>query len=212
MFKIYDDLYQHTIYREDANISDHQYLLDCSQPALIHGGSHDAALKLLPLLEERLGKRELSYIIVSHLGADECGGLDLILEKYPSARIICSEYTARQLRGFGITATIMIARTGERLSGDDFEYRIIEYPAEAHLHSGILVYEEKRRLFFSSDLMMRSGNGAGETLNSDWPAEIHATGLRQVPNRQLLRALRHDLSLIDPKFIAVGHGYCLKLQ
>lgn len=212
MFKIYDDLYQHSQYREEVNVSDHQYLLDCSQPTLIHAGSHDSALDMLPKLEKLLGRRELSYIFISHLGADECGGLDLILERYPTARIICSSHTARELRGFGVTATIMIARPGERLSGDDFEFHIIEYPAEAHLLSGILIYEEKRALFFSSDLMMRAGDGAGEVLSSDWRDEIRATGLRQVPNNQLLRALRHDLNQIDPRFVAVGHGYCLKLK
>ena len=28
----------------------------------------------------------------------------------------------------------------------------------------------------------------------------------------LLRNLRHDLSAIDPDFVAVGHGYCLRLK
>ena len=212
MLKIYDDLYQHSLYREEVNISDHQYFLDCSQPTLIHAGSHDAALDMLPGLEKLLGKRELSYVFISHLGADECGGLGLILEKYPRVRIICSSHTARELRGFGVTATIMIARPGERLSGDDFEYHIIEYPAEAHLQSGILLYEERRALFFSSDLMMRSGDGTGEVLASEWRDEVRATGIRQIPNSHLLRALRHDLSQLSPRFVAVGHGFCLRLN
>lgn len=212
MNKIYDDLYQHSSYREDVNVSDHQYLLDTSEPALIHAGSYDSAKEMLPLLEKQLGKRRLSYIFISHLGADECGGLSLIMEKYPSARIICADHTAQELRGFGIKGSIMIVRPGERLSGDDFTYYIIDYPSEAHLTSGIVVYEEERKIFFSSDLMMRAGNGAGHVLSSTWRDEVRATNVRQVPNNQLLRNLRHDLSAIEPDFVAVGHGYCLRLK
>lgn len=212
MNKIYDDLYQHSFFRDDVNISDHQYLLDCTEPALIHAGSHDSALEMLPLLEKQLGKRHLSYIFISHLGADECGGLNLIMEKYPSARIICSDHTTRELRGFGIKGSIMIVRPGERLSGDDFTYHIIDYPSEAHLNSGILIYEETRKIFFSSDLMMRSGNGSGQVLTSYWRDEIRATNTRQIPNNHMLRSVRHDLSAIEPDFVAVGHGFCLRMK
>ena len=83
MLKVYENLYQHSIYRDDINISDHQYLLDCAMPTLVHAGSHDAALDMLPQLEKILGARSLSYILISHLGADECGGLDAILNRYP---------------------------------------------------------------------------------------------------------------------------------
>jgi len=212
MNSIYTDLYQHSEYSEEFNISSHQYLLDCSEPALIHAGSHDAAKAMLPLLEAQLGKRKLSYIFISHLGADECGGLGLILEKYPSARIICADHTARELRGFGIRGSIMIVRPGERLSGDDFVYHIVDYPSEAHLMSGILIYEETRRIFFSSDLMMRTGDGSGQVLSSYWRDEVRATNARQVPNNHLLRTLRHDLNSIDPAFVAVGRGFCLRMR
>jgi len=208
MHSIYTDLYQYSTYNEEINISNHQYLLDCSEPALIHAGSYDSAKAMLPLLEKQLGRRQLSYIFISHLDADECGGLGVIMEKYPSARIICADHTARELRGFGIRGSIMIVRPGERLSGDDFVYHIVDYPSEAHLISGILIYEEIRRIFFSSDLMMRTGDGAGQVLTSYWRDEIRATNNRQIPNTHLLRTLRHDLSSIDPDFVAVGHGFC----
>ena len=211
MQKLYDDLYQHTMYREDVNISDHLYLLQCSRPTLIHTGFHETARAILPELDALLNGQPLSYIFVSHLGADECGGLSVMAEKYPHAQVICSDHTARELRGFGVKLSLLIATPGERIAGDDFSFRVIEYPSEAHLQSGLLLYEENRGIFFSSDLMMRSGDGAGAVQTSDWKDEIRATGLRQVPNRYLLRTLRRDLGLIDPRFVAVGHGFCLKL-
>lgn len=211
MNRIYDDLYQFSQYREEINLSTHQYLLMTAEPMLIHAGTHAAAKADLPEIEKLLDGRELTYIFVSHMGADECGGLSVILERWPNAQVICSEHTARQIKGFGIPAQCRITAPDEVIAGEGYEFSFVEYPSDAHLLPGLLLYESRRRIFFSSDLMMRAGNGAGEVTHSVWKEEVHATNVRQVPNRVMVHQLRKDLSRLDPGFIAVGHGYCMKL-
>lgn len=211
MNRIYDDLYQFSQYRVEINLSTHQYLLLAEKPMLVHAGTHAAAQADLPGIEKLLEGRELAYVFISHMGADECGGLSVILSRYPNAEVICSEHTARQITGFGICSGCRITAPGATLDAGDAFFRFIEYPSDAHLLPGLLLYEEKRGIFFSSDLMMRAGDGAGVVTNSVWKEEVHATNVRQVPNRIMVHQLRKDLSRIDPNFIAVGHGYCMKL-
>lgn len=203
------NLYQFSQYRREINISDHQYLLMCSRPMLIYTGTHAAAEAILPEIEKLLDGRELSCIFVSHTGADECGGLSVILERYPHAQVICSEHTARQLEGFGVPGEFCVTSPGMKYVGDDYELQFVEYPSDSHLLPGLLMYEAKSGVFFSSDLMMRAGDGAGKTTHSTWKDEVHATNVRQVPNMSMVHQLRKDLMKLSPDFVAVGHGYCM---
>ena len=208
---IYTDLYQFSQFRPEINLSTHQYLLMCEAPTLIHAGTFAAAKENLPEIEKLLDGKSLEYIFISHMGADECGGLRVILEKYPNARVICSEHTGRQLKGFGIEAELLMSPAFANYKGDDYDFSFVEYPSDAHLLPGLLLYEAKRAIFFSSDLMMRAGDGAGEITSSVWKEEVRATNVRQVPNKVMVHQLRKDLMKLDPDFIAVGHGYCMKL-
>lgn len=212
MKPIYETLYQFSQYRADINYSYHQYLLVTSRPALIHTGSCEAAKANLPEIEQILSGKDLCYVIASHFGADECGGLSVILARYPNAEVLCSEDTARQLPGFGIRANIRVVDGEKRVTGDDYDFQFVDYPSENHLRSGILACEMTRGIFFSSDLMIRAGKDNGEVETSGWKEEVSAVCSRNVPNHAALRLLKKHLSALNPKFVAVGHGYCLKLN
>ena len=212
MHLIYNDLYQFSQFREDINLSTHQYLYLKSRPMLIHTGTYDAAKANVPEIEKLLDGRALDSVFVSHMGGDECGGLSVILEKWPEAKVICSEHTARNLRGFGIRAEIVESSSKLNYYCKEYDMKFIDYPADAHLLNGLLMYDMNNRIFFSSDLMMRAGNGAGKVTMSGWKDEVNATNTRQVPNRVLVHNLKRDLMGITPKFIAVGHGYCMNLK
>ena len=212
MHLIYNDLYQFSQFREDINLSTHQYLYLKSRTMLIHTGTYDAAKANVPEIEKLLDGRALDSVFVSHMGGDECGGLSVILEKWPEAKVICSEHTARNLRGFGIRAEIVESSSKLNYYCKEYDMKFIDYPADAHLLNGLLMYDMNNRIFFSSDLMMRAGNGAGKVTMSGWKDEVNATNTRQVPNRVLVHNLKRDLMGITPKFIAVGHGYCMNLK
>lgn len=212
MHLIYEDLYQFSQYREDINLSTHQYLLMKSKPMLIHTGSYEAAKANLPDIEKLLDGRDLTAVFVSHMGGDECGGLGVILERWPHTQVICSEHTARNLNSFGFNAELCISSPRMNYYGKDYDMKFIDYPADAHLLNGLLMFEMNSGIFFSSDLMMRAGDGAGKVTTSSWRDEVNATNTRQVPNRTLVHNLKRDLMGITPNFIAVGHGYCMKLD
>ena len=212
MKRIYKNLYQHTVLNEDYNISSHCYLLDSSRPLLVQTGGYVHVKELISELKEVLGDRELAYIFVSHLGADECGGISEILFNYPNAEIICSERMQRQFPEFGVDAVTIAVKGGDVMRGDDYDFYIVDYPSEPHLRSGILLFERTNGIFFSSDLMRRAGGRNGEITDSVWRDEVAATGNRQIPNKTMLRGLHHELNKLSPTFVAVGHGVCLMLH
>lgn len=211
MTTVLHDLYQFSSYFQPIDLTFHQYLLHTEEPVLLHTGNVQQAASLLPELQEQLKGKVLKYIFVSHFEADECGGLAHILEHYPAAQVVCSEVTARQLSGFGITNEFMIKKPGEKLTNDDFELEFFSYPSEMHLWEGLLVMENHRKIFFSSDLMIRFGEAAGVVQASDWQREIENIRPEQVPDSERRALLQQTLAKLKPEFVAVGHGPCLKL-
>jgi flavorubredoxin len=152
----------------------------------------------------------VEYIFISHFESDECGGLSLILKHFPEAKPICSEVTARQLNGFGITNNVIIKRPGEKLISNGYELEFINYPSEMHLWEGLLLMENKSGIFFSSDLVFNFGNAHGTVLEGDWQTEIENITPQQVSDPKQRAKLQQTLSQLDPKFVATGHGPCLK--
>ncbi|MDW3725086.1 MBL fold metallo-hydrolase [Enterococcus faecium] len=207
-----EELHQFSTYIEPINLTFHQYLLLGDEPVLVHTGNIIQAEALLPQLKAVLKEKELKYIFVSHFEADECGGLRVILEQFPKAKTICSEVTARQLNGFGIKAETIVKKAGEILSTGSYELEFINYPSEMHLWDGLLIMENKRKIFFSSDLMLAMGKEIGTVKESNWCGEINNISLEQVPDPSKLEQLKNNLGQLNPSFIATGHGACIKLQ
>ena len=180
---IYNDLYQFNSYISPINLSFHQYLLLTDEPVLVHTGSIQQTENLIPQLKEVLVDKKLKYIFVSHFESDECGGLSLLLKTFPEAKTICSEITARQLIGFGITDEVIIKKPGEKLTSSDYELEFFSYPSEMHLWEGILLMENNRGIFFSSDLIFGMGKFNGEVINGNWQKEVANITLEQIPSK-----------------------------
>jgi flavorubredoxin len=210
MTSIYQDLYQFSSYIPPIDLTFHQYLLLADEPVLVHTGSVQQAEALIPQLKEVLNGRSLKYVFISHFESDECGGLSLILKNFPEAKPICSEVTARQLSGFGITNDIIIKKPGEKLITEGYELEFISYPSEMHLWEGLLAIENKRGIFFSSDLVFRFGKAHGEIMEGKWGSEIHNITPMQVPDQEQRKKLQQTLAELNPKFVAAGHGLCIR--
>lgn len=205
------DLYQFSTYIPQIDLSFHQYLLFADKPLLVHTGNVNQAESILPHLKEVLNDKELEYIFISHFEADECGGLSIILKKFPKAKVICSEVTARQLNGFGIKAEVVVKKPREKFSTADYELEFFVYPSEMHLWDGLLVMENKRKIFFSSDLMMNNGEEIGTIKEANWHTEINSISQEQVPDEDKRKHLQQVLTQLNPEFVATGHGPCLKV-
>lgn len=211
MTQISTDLYQLTYVMEPIKLSMHQYLLLSDEPILVQTGSAAHAKSTLPQIGQLLDGRPLTYILVSHFESDECGGLSLVLESYPQAVVLCSEVTARQLTGFGITDRFRIMKPGETLGGEGFELACISYPSEMHMWEGLLFIEKKRGIFFSSDLMFATGENHGQVVQKSWEDAVRSSGADLLPATGLRGKLIEDLLSLDTRFVASGHGPCIRI-
>lgn len=211
MTQILPNLYQFTDFIEPIKLSMHQYLLLTEEPVLVQTGAVPQAKATIPKLKQLLGERSLKYILVSHFESDECGGLSCVLEAYPQAVTICSEVTARQLMGFGITNNFQIKKPGDTLVGNDFEFQAIGYPSEMHMWEGLLFLEKKNGIFFSSDLMFGMGVTHGQVIEMKWEDAINTSGAENLPNPDHREKLIGDLRTLSPEFVASGHGPCINI-
>lgn len=212
MIEIYKDLYQFSMHIPPMHFTLHQYLLLSEEPVLISTGTFQQAKIILPEIKGLLNGKELKYILVPHFESDECGGLPLFQKEYEDVITICSELTARELIGFGYEGEIQCKNEGYILNGNDFSFKFTDYPSEVHLQNGIVFYEEIRKIFFSSDLMLRYGDAVGQTMDSSWKDEVEAINIERIPNETKLALIKNNLKEIEPLFIAVGHGFCVNCQ
>lgn len=137
--------------------------------------------------------------------------MSAILESFPEAVPVCSEVTGRQLSGFGITEKVVIKKPGDKLITADYEFEFISYSSEMHLWEGLLLFDTKSGLFFSSDLMFRLGNAEGAVIDGTWQVEVENITPLQVPDQDRRLQLKETLKKLHPNFIATGHGPCIKL-
>lgn len=211
MKPIYSDLYQFTQVIEPMKLSMHLYLLLTEEPVLIQTGAVQQTEITLPLIKELIGGKSIKYVLVSHFESDECGGLSLLLKEYPDAITVCSEVTARQLMGFGITNQFEIKKAGDKLYGKDFTLSVLGYPSEMHMWEGVLFVEEQRGIFFSSDLMFAMGENHGQIEDKSWEEAVSASGVEYIPNVEMQKMMLDELKKLTPKFVASGHGPCMNI-
>lgn len=212
MAQVYKELYQFTVYIPPMNFTIHHYLLATEPAILFATGTTQQAKEVLPKIKEILGGRPLKYIFVSHFESDECGGLSVYLEEYPDVTVLCSSLCARELHGFGYEGKIIVAETSKLLKDGDISLQFVEYPSEVHLQDGVICFEQNSGIFYSSDLMLRYGNGTNESISCNWQDEVAAIDAERIPNEEKAVILKEALKKISPSFVAVGHGFCLKCE
>ena len=208
---VLEDLTQFQTYSKLIDLTFNQYLLAGKDSLLVHTGDTQLAGQLVEGVVRALKGLPLSYIFVSHFESDECGGLRVWLGKFPQARVVCSEVTARQLSGFDMTTNVVIKKPGETLEADGFELELVSYPSEMHLWEGLLAFERRRRVLFSSDLLIRKGRPAQTVVPAAWDEEVQRITAMQIPGPEARSAVQTSLRRLPVDFVAPGHGPILRM-
>ncbi len=209
---VFDGLYRFTALNGQMNLPVNQYLLATEPSVMFATGSYDQATWILPQIKEVLNGRDLDYLFISHCEADELGGVRPFLKKYPHLKILCSAFTASQIRGYGIKADIVICDGNSVLKVGGLEFRFIRYPSEVHLQDGLLVVETTKGIFYSADLFPHRIQGMAKIINSEWEKEVESIGNSHIPVAPRCDDLKNQLLAIRPSFIATGHGPSIDLR
>lgn len=209
MIEIEKNLYQFSVYIPPMDFTIHQYLLNMDPAILFAAGTAQQAASILPDLKKVLGDKPLKYVFVSHMESDEAGGIAVLKSEWPEIVVICGELAARELPGYGYQGEIVAEHGGEERKEGELDLSFIDYPAEVHLQNGLLCYEKNSGILYSSDLFLRYGNGVGKTIAADWKDEVGNIAGDRIPNDEMRKKVQDQLSALKPRFVAVGHGFCL---
>ena len=209
--RILDNLYMFSTINDQIDFTFNQYLLLGEEPLLVHTGSSEQTVVLVPKIKKLLGDRALAYVFVSHFEGDECGGLNILLEQFPKVKTICSQVTARQLNGFGYTDELLIKKPGEILKTKDYSLTFLAYPSEMHLWEGLIALESRLGLLFSSDLFIRMGMLRDAIVSTNWEDEVKAIAPHQIPSLIAYESMQKSLFNLPVNYIAPGHGPVLKV-
>lgn len=197
-------------YVASLDFSFNQYVVEDSRAALIHTGSWAMFDRVAAGIRAALGQRDLDYIIVSHFEADECGALKRFLDLYPGAVPVCSEVTARQLRGFGLVQEPLVKKEGDTLELGRRTLTFLAYPSEMHLWDGILPFDPSTGTLFSSDLFVTRGRPDPLVAVGSVTQTVSDIGADRIPAEGPRRELATKLAGLPVRVIAPGHGQVIR--
>ena len=111
-------------------------------------------------LEEALGSRKPSYLVVSHMEPDHAANVGRFLDMYPEAKVVCTAQAVKLItRFFGITLPaeqLVIVKDGDTLSLGEHTLQFITAPM-VHWPEVMMEYEQKEKVLFSADAFGKFG-------------------------------------------------------
>lgn len=206
MKEFLEGIYRIKTFPAGRRLSFNQYLIKDEKITLIHTGSTQLFESIFQRVKELTDPAKISYIFVSHFESDECGALRRLLDVSKNALPICSEVTARQLSGFGICSNAISKKAGDTLDLGKRRLVFISYPSEMHLWEGLLAWEEKDKVLFSSDLFTRPPREEEEPVKVNISQEIQSIGEDKIPLRSGRLDTIERLRGLPINWIASGHG------
>ena len=122
-----------------------------------------------------LGGRKLDYLVVHHMEPDHAATQELLLHRYPEAKIVCNAKSLammKQFLGFDVSARAVVVKEGDVLSTGRHELRFLMAPM-VHWPEVMMSYDAADGLFFTADAFGTFGalNGRLFADESDFFAE-----------------------------------------
>lgn len=157
MFEIAPDVYRLSVFVPQINLQFNHFLVKDDEPLLFHTGSR----AMFPVLKELLAKvidpAKLRWIGFSHFETDECGALNQWLAVAPNATPI------HGMIGCMVNLMDFSDRPPRLLNSDDrvttgkYSFRFVHTPQLPHGWDAGVLFEEKQRTLFCSDLFHQWG-------------------------------------------------------
>jgi flavorubredoxin len=190
-------------------ISFNQFLIDDEMPTLVHTGVHSEYDSVRKAVGEVLDPARLAYVVLLHFEGDECGGMDRVMAEAPNAQLVGSDMSAiLNLTAFGVDYVDRVrgVRDGDRIELGEHTLSFIETPHVHHWDS-MMVFEEKTRSLFPSDLFIQPGDQppvVNEDLTDDMCAFYREVGI--FAHEEPVRRTIDRLEALTPEWIHAMHG------
>jgi flavorubredoxin len=185
-----------------------QYLVVDDAPLLFHTGPRG----MFPLVRDAIAAvmpvERLRYVGFSHVEADECGAMNLLLGVAPEAVPLCGQVAALvSMTDLADRAPRALA-DGERLSLGRREIQWFDTPHVPHGWDCGLLMEHSSRTFFCGDLFTQPGAGAQTLTDADilGPSEAFRGPMDYYAHAPQTGAILSRLAAERPTTLACMHG------
>ncbi|MBI5256781.1 MAG: MBL fold metallo-hydrolase [Burkholderiales bacterium] len=185
-----------------------QYLLVDDEPLLFHTGGR----QLFPLVREAIASvmpvERLRYIGFSHVEADECGALNLLLGVAPQAVPLCSQVAAMVSVNDLADRPPRALADGEQLVLGRHTVQWIDTPHVPHGWDCGLLMDLSSSTFFCGDLFTQGGPGEVALTEGDilGPSEAFRQPMDYFAHAPQTAATLARLAQLQPRTLACMHG------
>jgi flavorubredoxin len=211
--EIAQDLFRISIFVPEINLQFNHFLVRDDEPLLFHTGYKRTFAEVRDAAAKVLDPSKIRHISFSHFEGAECGALNEWLAQAPRAETVVG------LVGSLINLQDFAIRPPRTVTGEDaidtgrYRFRFIATPQLPHGWDAGLLFEEKRRTLFCSDLFHQFGDVEPIT---DRPileeARKALLAMEAGPLAGYVPYTRHtgrmldELAALQPATLAVMHG------
>ena len=200
------------VYPIPEGVSYNSYFIDDEKTAVIDTVDKSVSGVFFENIAHLLHGRSLDYVIVNHMEPDHAATLGELMEKYPSAKVVCNAKILamiKQFFSFDIDSSAVIVKEGEPFSIGSHVFNFVMAPM-VHWPEVMVTYESTEKVLFSADAFgvfgALSGNIFADRLEFDIKeARRYYTNIVGKYGTQV-RALLAKASTLEIAFICPLHG------
>jgi flavorubredoxin len=185
-----------------------QYLLVDDEPLLFHTGPRQMFALVQEAIAALMPVQRLRYVGFSHVEADECGALNLLLGVAPQAVPLCSRIAAMVSVDDLADRPPRALADGEQLVLGRRTVQWLDTPHVPHGWDCGLLMEVTSGTFFCGDLFTQGGRGEVALTESDilGPSEAFRQSLDYFAHAPQTTATLARLAQLNPRTLACMHG------
>lgn len=161
-------------------------------------------------VEEALGGKSPSYLVISHMEPDHAANVQRVAEKYPEMKLVGNAKTFQMMKqffDFAFEDRMIEVKEGDKLSLGEHELTFLMAPM-VHWPEVMVSFESSEKVLFSAD-----GFGKFGTLDTDedWACEARRYYFNIVGKYGMqVQALLKKAATLDIRTICPLHGPILK--
>ena len=191
-------------------ISYNSYIIHDNKTVIMDAVDKRMVKEWLENVKKDLEGKEPEYLVVSHLEPDHSGGIEALIDLYPTMKIIVSQVASNMIPQFihrDLKDKLVLVKEGEVVDLGEHKLQFFMAPM-VHWPEVMVTYEHTEKILFSAD-----GFGKFGTLDmqDDWDCEARRYYFNIVGRfGAQVQALLKKASSLDIKMICPLHGPILK--
>ena len=191
-------------------ISYNSYVILDEKCAILDTVDQRGTKEWLVNVEEALGGKSPSYLVISHMEPDHAANIQRVAEKYPEIKLVGNAKTFQMMKqffDFTFDDRMVEVKEGDKLSLGEHELTFLMAPM-VHWPEVMVSYESSEKVLFSAD-----GFGKFGTLDTDedWTCEARRYYFNIVGKYGMqVQALLKKAVTLDIRTICPLHGPILK--